>query len=295
MADAASTTYRLAVALPAFNGDVAFEVRVPAALHAHSRLLFCIPGGGVNRGYFDMDGFSFAAPMLAAGHVVVLVDPPGVGDSTRTEDGYALTGTVIAEALHAVLASLRPDFAALPVVGVGHSAGAMLAILQQDGFGDFDALMLLCFGTNGLPQYFKPGIADRAADPAQLRAHLPELAAAQFGAPYLPPLPDDRDTPQAKAMRAVHDHVVSAVAMQAMAPGNVAAELARVRVPILLAAGDRDMTGPPHLLPAACVACPDLTLHVVQGSGHHVFVATNARRLYRRIVDWLTILPEGTS
>lgn len=278
----------------AFSGDVAYEVRRPAAIDAHSRLLFCVPGGGVNRGYFDLAGFSFAAPMVAAGHIVVLVDPPGVGDSTRPEDGYALTGAVIAAALHQVLSHIRGDFAGLPVIGVGHSAGAMLAILQQDMFGDFDALMLLCFGTAGLPEYFRPGIAERAAGRDDPGAGLAELAAAQFGSAYLPPIADPRTTPAALAMRAVHDHVIAAVAMQSMTPGNVAAELARVRVPILLAAGDRDMTGPPHLLPAACVACPDLALHVVRGSGHHVFVADSAPRLYRRAIDWLAVVPEGT-
>jgi pimeloyl-ACP methyl ester carboxylesterase len=80
--------------------------------------------------------------------------------------------------------------------------------------------------------------------------------------------------------------------MQSMAPGNVADELARVTVPVFMAAGDRDMTGPPHLLPAACAACPDLTLHVVADAGHHVFVVANAGRLYRRLVDWLSIVSE---
>jgi alpha-beta hydrolase superfamily lysophospholipase len=277
----------------AFDGEVAFDVLAPAALHRGSRLLFCIPGGGVNRSYFAMPGFSFAEAMLAAGHVVMLVDPPGVGDSTRPEDGYALTAKVIATALNAVLARVRADHPGLPVIGVGHSAGAMLSVVQHDLFADFDALVLLCFGTGGLPEYFKPGIAEKAADLDWLKANLAEIATEQFGAPYLPPRPDPRETPAALAMRAVHDHVVSAVAMQSMAPGNVATELARVTVPVFMAAGDRDMTGPPHLLPAACVACPDLTLHVVADAGHHVFVVANAGRLYRRLVDWLSIIAEG--
>ncbi len=64
----------------AFAGDVAYDVLAPDTLTAGSRLLFCIPGGGVNRGYFAMPGFDFAGAMVAAGHVVVLVDPPGVGE-----------------------------------------------------------------------------------------------------------------------------------------------------------------------------------------------------------------------
>ena len=83
-------------------------------------------------------------------------------------------------------------------------------------------------------------------------------------------------------------------AMQAMAPGNVAAELARITAPVFMAAGDRDMTGPPHLLPAAAAGCSDLALHVVRDSGHHIFVVANAGRLYRRLVDWLSIITEET-
>jgi len=284
---------RLAVTVgSAFAGDVAYEVLAPAALSRISRLLFCIPGGGVNRGYFAMPGFDFAAAMVAAGHVVVLVDPPGVGQSTRPEDGYALSAAVMAAALHAVLERVRGDFPGLAVVGLGHSAGAMLAVVQHDRFADFGALVLLCFGTNGLPQYFRPGIAERAADTAALRADPAAITADQFGAPYLPPLPDPRQTPAADAMRRVHDHVVTVIAMQAMAPGNVVAEMARVTVPVFMAAGDRDMTGPPHLLPAAASACPDLALHVVKASGHHVFVSPGAPRLYQRLVDWLATHPE---
>ena len=286
-------TQRLAVTVGrAFAGAVAYEVRAPAVLSRASRLLFCIPGGGVNRGYFAMPGFDFAGAMVAAGHVVVRVDPPGVGDSTRPDDGYALSAAVMAEALHAVLGRVRGDFPGLAAVAVGHSAGAMLAVVQHDIFGDFDALVLLCFGTNGLPHYLKPGIAERAADIAALRADLAAITADQFGAPYLPPLPDPRRTPAADAMRKVHDHVVTAIAMQAMAPGNVAAELALVTVPVFMAAGDRDMTGPPQLLPAAALACPDLALHVVKASGHHVFVSPGAPRLYQRLADWLASHPE---
>ena len=284
---------RLAVTVgSAFAGDMAYTVLAPDSLTAASRLLFCIPGGGVNRGYFAMPGFDFAGAMVAAGHVVLCVDPPGVGGSTRPDDGYALSAAVMAEALHAVLGRVQGDFPGLAAVAVGHSAGAMLAVVQQDVFADFDALVLLCFGTNGLPHYFKPGIAERAADIAALRADLAAITAEQFGAPYLPPLPDPRQTPAATAMRLVHDHVVTAIAMQAMAPGNVAAELARVTVPVFMAAGDRDMTGPPHLLPVAAVACPDLALHVVKASGHHVFVSPGAPRLYQRLADWLATHPE---
>ena len=287
---------RLAVTVgSAFVGDVVYQVLAPDRLIATSRLLFCIPGGGVNRGYFAMPGFDFAGAMVAAGHVVVLVDPPGVGDSTRPDDGYALSAAVMAEALHAVLGRVRSEYPELAPVAVGHSAGAMLAVVQHDMFADFAALILLCFGTNGLAQYFKPGIAERAADIAALRADLAAIAADQFGAPYLPPLPDPRQTPAADAMRKVHDHVVTAIAMQAMAPSNVAAELAKVTVPVFMAAGDRDMTGPPHLLPAAAVACPDLALHVVKASGHHVFVSPGAPRLYKRLADWLATHPEESA
>lgn len=276
---------------------LALDVHLPARPAMSPRLLFCVPGGGVRRGYFDLQGdagFSFAQAMTEAGHVVAAIDPAGVGESTRPADGFVLTAEVCAEGNHRALSCLRAEtiggiaLGDLPIIGGGHSAGAMIAAVHQARHRDFDAMLLFCFGTIGLPEMLDEEHRAALATPDRGRSRIVEFARARFaGAAYIPAHAQERDTPAGRALRAVHDQVVSVIGAHAMTPGNVAAELALLDVPLLLAVGDRDMTGPPHLLPADYPACRDLTLYVVKGSGHHVFVAPGAANLFRRTAHWL--------
>ena len=83
------------------------------------------------------------------------------------------------------------------------------------------------------------------------------------------------------------------VALQAMTPGNIAPELGQIDVPVMLAVGERDMTGPPHNIPANFTACRDLCLHVVPTSGHHIFLAATAPQFYERAERWLSDFKKG--
>ena len=279
--------------------EIAIDLHLPERLADRPVLMVCLPGGGVTRRYFDMDGgpetaFSFARAMTAAGHVVCAMDPVGVGDSTRPEDGFALTVAVQAELTHRALEQVRRtvvhgiDLSALPCIGVGHSAGAMLTGARQAAFRDCSAVILLCFGTGGLPQHLTPEHLAALSEPDQGRSRLVEFARAAFGGlSYFEVPPRENDTPVGRALRAAHAPTLALTAIQAMMPGNIAPELAMIDVPVFVAVGDRDMVGPPHRLGADYVACPDFTLHVVPDAGHNIFVAPAARRLYDRIVNWL--------
>lgn len=285
----------------------ALDIYWPERLAERPVLFWCVPGGGVTRDYYDLrdpaapddDGFSFAAAMNAAGHVVVTVDPAGVGESTRPADGYVLTTEAVAAGNIRALARLRAMLAAgevagLPplvdpfVIGAGHSAGAMIDAVHQSAARDFDAMALFCFGTAGLPEYMDEThhAAIKEADGG--RSRIVELARARFGAePYLPAPVHDKDTPAGRALKQVLNRVLANIGMHAMLPGNVAKELGELDVPVFLSVGERDMTGPPHLMPRDYARCHDLTLHVVPTSGHHVFVAPGADRLFRRLAHWV--------
>jgi pimeloyl-ACP methyl ester carboxylesterase len=278
---------------------VTMDVHLPERLASQPAMLFCLPGGGVTRRYFDLDGgpgsdFSFARAMTSAGHVVVAVDPVGIGDSTRPVDGFALTAQAEAELVHRAFLHLREQviegvaLGSLRVVGTGHSAGAMLAVVQQATNPEFSALLLFCFGTAGLPELLDPAQRSALTEPDGGRSRLAEFARAKFaGQSYFETPTRDADTPAGRALRAVHDRVIAVLAIQAMTPGSVARELAAIEVPVFLAVGERDMTGPAHRLAADYVACRDFTLYVVPNSGHHVFVSSGAPRLYGRVLNWL--------
>jgi pimeloyl-ACP methyl ester carboxylesterase len=100
-------------------------------------LLVCIHGGGCNRLYFDLKGYSVAAAARERGFAVLLVDRPGHGASEKPA-----TGRPIEEA-----ASLLVPFVAqvrqahglgdAPVALLGHSIGGAVAIMAAGAAGDF--------------------------------------------------------------------------------------------------------------------------------------------------------------
>ena len=65
---------------------------------ARGAVLFCFPGGGMSRRYFDLaaPGYSFAEYACERGFTVITVDHPGVGDSDAPDDGWTLTPEVVA-------------------------------------------------------------------------------------------------------------------------------------------------------------------------------------------------------
>ncbi len=85
--------------------EIAVELFWPTSLRLarSAKLLVCLPGGGMNRRYFDIGGddpggFSFARHMAAKGYVVACVDHLGIGESTRPTDGFILTPDLLAAA-----------------------------------------------------------------------------------------------------------------------------------------------------------------------------------------------------
>ena len=95
------TRFAIDVAIVAPRGvhTVVADVFVPARerMRADGQVLCCLPGGGMSRRYFDLEvdpalgNYSMARHLAQQGFVVVTLDHPGVGDSDRPDDGYALT------------------------------------------------------------------------------------------------------------------------------------------------------------------------------------------------------------
>ena len=289
--------------------QVAVELFVPA--DALPLALVCLPGGAMNRRYFDLrapglDSFSFALQMAQRRFIVVLIDPLGVGESSRPADGYALTTDVLARAnaraVDAVLARLREGHAApglspipdLVSVGVGHSMGAMLTIVQQAEFRQHAAVAILGFATRGLPEYVGPEVAK--LDPAEARRRLPELARKQFREPY-PSIPRSAEgatlyagakaeSAGIEAIKAARERLLPVPAFQSMLPGNVAPEAAAIDVPVFLALGELDMTGPPGEVPKAFAGSPQVTFELLPQTGHAHFLFPARVQLFDALARW---------
>jgi pimeloyl-ACP methyl ester carboxylesterase len=285
----------------------------PAWLGMPATVLFCLPGGGMNRNYFNLvlgddASYSFAQHMVRQGCIAVTIDPLGVGDSTRPCDGYALQPEILAEAnaraVEQVLDALRrgtlfETWPALPdivSIGVAHSVGGMLTILQQVNFDSFDALALFGFSCSGLPQALKPEERQLAGGAGAARADLVRLARARFDNAYPEVVSSQQgrelfgkarvERKAVEALAPARDRLLALAATLAIIPGNIAPECAAIDVPLFLALGDLDFCGPPHDIPASFPKSPDVTLLVLPETGHTHFIFPSRMKLFQRFCDW---------
>jgi pimeloyl-ACP methyl ester carboxylesterase len=275
---------------------------------------FCVPGGGLNRRYFDLPvegdaSFSFAAQMASRGMITVAIDPLGVGDSSRPVAGFEIVPDVATAALapvqRAISAELRagtlaplllPALPKLLCIGVGHSLGGMLTVMQQAQFRSYDALVLFGFGPVGMPEVLSEEAKAMAHNPQAIRRNVVRLAQTFHGEPYPEIKPNGRareifgggaDPRAMEALRAVRDRLLATLSMFVIIPGSCAPEAAQIDVPLLLAVGDRDMCGPPHQLPASFPGSSDITLLCLANTGHSHFVFSSTPELFVRLAHWV--------
>jgi pimeloyl-ACP methyl ester carboxylesterase len=279
-------------------------------------VFFCVPGGGLNRGYYDLrtgggTRFSFAAQMAGRGGITVAIDPLGIGDSTRPSRGFELTPDVHAAALarlhDAICAALRagnltpslPPLPRLRSIGVGHSVGALLLLFQQDTWRSYDALALLGFGTGGMPAALDEELRGYAGDPARVRANVVRLTERRYADPYPVLAVGGRgreiygggaDLDALATMRGCRAPLLATVAVFVIIPGSSAPEEARVDVPVLLAAGDNDLCGPVPELVASFGLSPAVSVVELPATGHSHFAFPSVDELFPRLAAWAASL-----
>jgi pimeloyl-ACP methyl ester carboxylesterase len=292
----------------------------PDLLGGRPVVAFCLPGGGMSRRYFDLEvppaegNYSMARHLAGAGFVVVTVDHLGIGESSRPDDGYALTPEVLADVNGHVTAHILDQLregrlvaglAARPSavsIGVGHSAGAGLTVHQQARHRSHAALALLGYHGRGLPGHLSDEERGFAGDPDGLRREITRLVRQRFGDP-LPMMA--RGSSQllvaAPMSDAVHDALVEArtnlralVGLSSMVPGSYGPQLATIDVPVFLGLGSADLTDAAHEVPSQFPASNDVTLFVLAGSGHNHNVAAGREVLWDRLARWArSVLPPG--
>ncbi|WP_238015205.1 alpha/beta fold hydrolase [Dactylosporangium sp. AC04546] len=260
-------------------------------------LLFAIPGGTYTKDYWHLEipgrsGYSFAERMVEAGFAVAAIDNYGTGSSTRPPNGDDAGLLPMAGANAAVATQLRSRFPRIPMIGLGHSMGAALAVMQQARNRSFDYLAILGYGYQPLA-----GLSEDLPD-AELLAE----ATARFS--QLPdPCPDGYFVMDRSMLRSqfhfddVPDDVIVAddaratvlprSALHAVAATPLGRRLASmVDVPIFQGWGERDNTPDPHRDGAYFSSCPDYTLFVLPRSGHCHNLATTRGVMWDRLVAW---------
>lgn len=315
----------LSVALPPWAtpdgvGDLALAATLFAPreiVDPDVRVLVCWPGGSYGREYWDIHvpgraGYSFAEHMTSRGFLVVALDPLGVGDSGRPEDSTVCTYEALAAAAHAAVEVLRaglvdgslapglPPIAAPTMVGVGHSMGGGLVVVQQAQWSSYDAIAVLGY-THGV----KTRSVDDGDD-ASMRSTAIELAKGFWGSQWdtgygvVDKRPHQSwlhgpDVPPEIVAADIANAVVWAAwpYVDALHVGYTAAHAAQVSSPVMVAFGEFDITEHPRDEAAFYERAVDISLFVLRGSYHcHNFQEARAD-LWDRLAVWATYVSEA--
>ena len=288
---------------PAGVRELVVDVFEPDAIAPRPVVCCCVPGGGMSRGYFDLQApaklgnYSMARHLVDRGFVVVTLDPPAVGESDTPDDGYTLTPDVVADVNVCAFDQVLRRWPGALRVGVGHSAGALLTVVQQARHRTYDALGLLGFGSGGHERFAlsreELGVGE---DPDALKASIVGLTKERFGRP-LPRgstatsefLLGGMEVPPAAldALGSVKSSLLGVVGLMSMIPGSVAAEMAAVDVPVFLGLGAHDIVGDPHGIPAFFSGSADVALFVLPDAGHNHNVASAREVLWDRLATWV--------
>jgi pimeloyl-ACP methyl ester carboxylesterase len=243
-------------------------------------LVWCVPGGGVNRRYWDVPvagaegDYSFPHRAAPAGYLVVTADHLGSGESTRPpladQDDVS---SAMSLALHVARRMLGAEH--LPSVGVGHSMGSGFTLYQQDRFHDHRALVITGWSNVALTLPAEDG----DFYPLGTAGVKPDMRRHNHGTGVTAAVKDANrrirtDTPQ-PALGWVID------------AGRLADAARRVDVPVLLVHGREDVTPDPAEDAALYERAPSVETLVATRSHHWHSGAPDRHVLWDGIVDWM--------
>jgi hypothetical protein len=275
---------------------------------------------------FDMPGASTGGQAgwhAARGWVFVSCDHIYVGESDAPSQPGLLTFENVAAANAATVeevwsrllsGSLGDRFPPLvdPVrVGIGQSMGGCLTIVQQGQHGTYDGIGILGYSARHTVLAMPPG-TPRLPWPYVPRGSLtvqvlsappvddnPDFALRADGLPistwgfHFDDEPEDLVRADMDDYPTRHGRLpvwasatMPPCATSMMSPGAVALEASVVRVPVLVAVGERDVCPQPLTEPSAYASASDVSVFICPRMSHmHNFAGTR-ERFWRRIENW---------
>ncbi|HSV48154.1 MAG TPA: hypothetical protein VLJ58_20355 [Ramlibacter sp.] len=290
--------------------------------------IFASPGGGYTRHYYDLqlpghEGYSQAQAHVEQGFIFIAYDHLGVGDSS-TEHLRDYTVHQLAAANDAAVrevaarltaGQLDPALPPLPElvrIGIGQSMGGCVTIVMQGRHATFDAIAPLGYSAihTVLPQRDaadrQRGLDHHAQIGSRALAGISVEEASQGVTDFVYPFhwedvhPDILAAdmaggyPLRKTAPAWGSLTVPPCAVTMMTPALVAAEAAVIRVPVLVAMGERDVCPEPHAEPSAYKGSSDISLFIVPRMAHmHNFGSTRVM-LWSRLATWSRRVAEST-
>jgi alpha-beta hydrolase superfamily lysophospholipase len=265
-------------------------------------VIACLNGGSYDRRYFNAQipgypGYSMAEHLARSGAIVIVLDHLGIGASSRPSCPSQVTRQVAAAANHAALqqayekiakGALHPSlpaFESIQKIGVGHSMGSMQTITQQSNHSTYDRVIILGYTAigvhlliNGQMVSADPGPPDPRASPYWTLDR--RLTRASF---HWEDVPEDIMA----ADDALNVEVPYLLSSQSITAGIVSEDAGRIRVPVFICLGERDVSPDPHAEPGYYRGSRDVTLLILPRSGHcHTFAGTR-RVLWDRMMRWI--------
>jgi pimeloyl-ACP methyl ester carboxylesterase len=248
--------------------------------------------------------YDYAAALARSGHVSVVVDRLGYGDSGRPQGNDICLGAQ-ADVAHQIVGKLRagdyaPQGAGSPrferVALAGHSLGALIAHVEAFSFEDVDALVAMSY-TPQVTQltfahfYRSRVVCDAGGEPATAGgpggyAYFTDTAAEFDALVFHSAEPAVRET--ATRLRARDpcgdgDSIVGGLVQDLKS-------LSRVKVPVLVVCGTEDAATPSFACPflkRRYVGSSNASLAFIRNAGHALTLERTAPKLRRRVGAWL--------
>jgi hypothetical protein len=291
----------------------------PGALGDNPVIAFARPGAGFTSGYFTErlpgQATSEAAWHAGRGWIFVAVDHLGLGLSSANAPErltYASLAAAAAAADREVVARLEagtldprlPPVAAPVRLGVGQSMGGCLTVVQQGQHRSFDGIAVLGYGARttrlplppGEPPFVVPWVLrDAPWGDAAIVLNAPEVAAEVLPEGELHPglkwldwafYGDEVDPAAFEDPSRWTTPVNLGIFSTLTTPGVIAQEAAAVRVPVLLAVGERDVIPDVRAEVFAYPSTSDIEIFECPRMAHMHNFAPTAELFWHRIHRW---------
>jgi len=279
--------------------DIVFEASFfEAEGQSREPLLFCLPGGGSGKGFFDLTAnHSFAKLMNGLGYDVLTMDHPGTGTNPLTESRAFLTPRSAADMINWALERFACD---RPVIGIGHSMGGMTITLMQGRHKPFKAIALLGSSAGGLDWGLTPEEQEYKYREADIERDLETLTLNKFSAQF-PGHPGGGPSGKSivfggetealtKALQNNTCELFAAGGMMSMIRGSFKTEVEAIDIPMFFAFGDHDIGIPPKDVPADYINAPSTKLIILENTGHNHMAFSSIRHLVDELAGWIVMI-----